>query len=97
MSGINYVERGALIAARIRTAADDNEIAAMIVVNQAHAVAQRWLQGDISAEKRSGMEWALRAAVATSGYAEEAAANRETLTISSAVSSLVRTAAATEL
>lgn len=89
MTGLNYAERGALIAARIRTAADSDEVAARIVINQVRSVAQRWSQGDISGEKYDGMKWALRASVATSGYAEEAAANRETETIASAVNSLI--------
>lgn len=88
MAGENYAERGALIAARIRAGADDDETAAKIVINQVKAVAERWRAGDISSEKLDGMRWALRAAVATSGYAAEATANREGETISAAVNSL---------
>lgn len=95
----NFSERGALIASRIRTAAQatDGEIdlasqvAARIVCNQAYAVKQRWDQGDLSNEQRRGMAWALRAAVVTSGFAEEASANRELATIQSAVDFLVNT------
>lgn len=89
----NYERRGALIAARIRTAADNEDRPARMVVNAAHEVAQRWLLGDISDEKRSGMEYALRAVVATSGYADQAVADRDTPTIAATVASLVKTAA----
>jgi dissimilatory sulfite reductase (desulfoviridin) alpha/beta subunit len=87
-----FEQRGALIAARIRTAAEQGDRLAQSVINQAVAVADRWRLGDIPQTKRDGMEYVLRTAVACSGYAEEAYANRDTPTIAAAVSSLVNTA-----
>lgn len=90
----NFEQRGALIAARIRTAAEAGDPVAILVVNQAGAVADRWKSGDISEDKRSGMEFLMRTGVACSGQAEEAYANRDTPTISAAVTSLVNFALA---
>lgn len=90
----NFEQRGALIAARIRTAAEQGDRTAISVMNQAVAVADRWKSGDISEAKRDGMAYVLRTAVACSGYAEEAYANRDIPTISAAVSSLMGTALA---
>lgn len=92
----NYRKRGALIAARIIGAAKEGDVGGRIVTNQAYAVKQRWLQaderGDLSAEGRRWMLWTLRAAVATSGFADEAAANRDLETIKAAVEFLVNSA-----